>query len=330
MMLSEPVKSYEEADLNRLSIFQEDWWLKIAKGSARLDEVQVLGPNGVVIGRLPYIVHRNALGIPSGRSPILSRVGGPIVSNSLSDERKRFVLKRLIEKLPKFSFTFSIAEHMPNARLINHTFNCAGFECFEQTNFSLPPHDVASNLGKKLREHIRQAQNKLELITIEPDIFAAFYQRNLDDNSKKSFFSLDIASKLIATCMTRDPPQARIIAACKKRAVRQPEIDAAICVVWDKERCYYWLSTRCNDSHPDAIKLLIKEAMMHSARLGLIFDADGVNTQGADRLFRLIFGMPNEEKRYIFMRTSRLTKICETSRSHIDRLKKFAVTVGLK
>ena len=257
-MLSEPIKPFEEADLYRLSIFQEDWWLKIAKGSARLNEVQVLGANGVVIGRLTYIVQRNALGIPAGRSPLLSQIGGPIVCNTLSDERKLFVLARLIEKLPKISFAFSIAEHTPNARLISHAFNCAGFECFEQTNYSQPPDDVISRLGTKLREHIRQAHNKLEVISIDPDVFATFYRNNLADNNKKSFFSLQIASDLIAACMTRKPPQARIIAVRKKSTARPPAIDAAICIVWDKERCYYWLSTRRMDSHPDAIKFLLK------------------------------------------------------------------------
>jgi hypothetical protein len=71
-------------------------------------------------------------------------------------------------------------------------------------------------------------------------------------------------------------------------------LDAAICIVWDKERCYYWLSTHRKDSHPDAIKLLITAAMKYASKMGLIFDADGVTTPGSERLYKTIFKMPNE------------------------------------
>lgn len=60
----------------------------------------------------------------------------------------------------------------------------------------------------------------------------------------------------------------------------RPFVDAAICIVWDNECCYYWLSTRRKESHPDAIKLLIVEAMKHARKLGLNFDADDANTSG--------------------------------------------------
>jgi hypothetical protein len=313
------------------AVFQQDWWLKIARGSAPLKKVQVLDANGRIIGSLTYIVQRNALGIPTGRIPHLSRIGGPIVSESLSEEEKTIVLVQLIKQLPKISFTFSISEQAPDARLMRQTFKCAGFECFEQLNYSQPPKAIINTLGAKVRKHIKQAHSKLDLVNIDPETFISFYRANLEEAGEQSYFPLNIAKELISAGIRRNPPQARIIAASKKRTEHpsgQPVIDAAISIVWDNERCYYWLSTRRQKSHPDAIKLLMVTAMQHAAQLGLIFDADGANTLGNRRLYRTILKMPNEEKRYIFTRTSRLSQLYEAHHSKIDKLKKLAIALA--
>jgi hypothetical protein len=228
---------------------------------------------------------------------------------------------------------FTISEHTPDADLIRQAFKNAGFECFEQLNYSQPADDAINRLGTKLREHIKQARSKLDVISVDPDRFISFYRANLKAvGNKKSYFPLEVAKELITIGINREPPQARIFAASRRpeRSSEQPFIDAAICVTWDSERCYYWLSTRCKESHPDAIKLLIVTAMKHASERGLIFDADGVNTLGAQRLFKTIFRMPNEEKRYIFTRTSRWSQLYEAHRSKIDKIKKFAIALGLR
>jgi hypothetical protein len=128
-----------------LAIFQQDWWMQIAKGPARLKEVQVHGANGSVIGRLTYIVTRNSLGIPSGSGPHLSRVNGPIVSKDLGDEEKVVVLVKLIDKLPNIS----VSEHTPNALLMAQAFKEAGFQYFEQINYTQPPGAQNTNWARK-------------------------------------------------------------------------------------------------------------------------------------------------------------------------------------
>ena len=241
-MFSAPDQPFEDLDRLTLTIFQQYWWLNIARGSARLKEVQVHDPNDVVIGSLQYVVQRNALGIPSGGAPRLSRVSGPIVSKNLSDEEKAIVFDRLIRKLPNISFTFSISEHIPDAHLIREAFKNAGFECFEQTNYSQPPEDAKGRLGKKLRQHIRQAHNKFDIINTNPDDFINFYRANLKATDKKSYFPLEVAREMIEFGVNRDPPQALIFAASKKvpeHSFDTPVLDAGICIVWDKERCYY-------------------------------------------------------------------------------------------
>jgi hypothetical protein len=61
--------------------------------------------------------------------------------------------------------------------------------------------------------------------------------------------------------------------------------------------------------------------MQHARKMGLIFDADGVNTPGTQRLFKTILGITNEERRYVFTKTSRLSKAYEIYRYKIYKLK---------
>src|ERR1700691_5042752 len=79
--------AFKGIDQSSLSVFQQSWWVGIARGSARYIEAQVF-EDGVVVGRLPYIERKNGLGIPWGISPHWSHLGGPIISQSLSDEVK--------------------------------------------------------------------------------------------------------------------------------------------------------------------------------------------------------------------------------------------------
>jgi hypothetical protein len=133
--------------------------------------------------------------------------------------------------------------------------------------------------------------------------------------------------------LNREPPQARIIAAVQRKSTATsalPEVDAAICIVWDSERCYYWPSTHRYKCHPDAVKFLIATAMKHAAKLELVFDVDGCNTPGTKNLFKTILKIPNDEKRFVFVRTSQLSKLYERHRSKIEFIKRVASAFGLK
>ena len=76
-------------------------------------------------------------------------------------------------------------------------------------------------LGKKLREHIKQAQKKLDVINICPDDFIDFYRTNLNASDKRnSYFPLEVAIELIDICINSEPKQALIFAAKARRYQR--------------------------------------------------------------------------------------------------------------
>src|SRR5271154_1299899 len=109
---------FKGIDQSGLSVFQQSWWVGIARGAARYVEGQVF-EDGVVVGSLPYIERKNGLGIPWGISPHWSHLGGPVVSQLLSDEEKANVLRQLIAQLSrKTSFHFVCSPHANDADLI--------------------------------------------------------------------------------------------------------------------------------------------------------------------------------------------------------------------
>src|ERR1700691_1421603 len=127
-------------DQSGLPVFQQSWWVRIAQRSARFGEAQVY-EDGVVVGSLPYIVTKRSFGlvIPWGVSPHWSHLGGPVISQALSEERKADVLLELLAQLPRktpFQFMCSFAKN--DARLIRQAFINAGFEHSRLITYSQP------------------------------------------------------------------------------------------------------------------------------------------------------------------------------------------------
>src|SRR5271165_2252170 len=86
-------------DQSLLPVFQQDWWLGIARGKENYNEARV-PKDGVIVGRLPYVIRRTKIGTRWGATPAWSHLGGPILSQSLSEGEKLDVLGRLIAQLP--------------------------------------------------------------------------------------------------------------------------------------------------------------------------------------------------------------------------------------
>jgi hypothetical protein len=316
-------------DQSMLSIFQQSWWLEIARGTEHYREATVL-KDGVLVGSLPYVLRRTKLGIRWGACPDWSHIGGPVVCQSLSEEEKSDVLDRLIAQLPaNVSFGFACGPHPIDTPLFRHAFTSAGFSHSTVPTYSQTPSqaDVLGRVRRKRRKLIESARRKLDVVEIDEYEFIDFYSANMAEVALAAGLPLDIARALIAKGRVGDRRQVRVVAAKAKQA--DGRIDAAIACVWDKTRYYYWMSARRRHSadrpadkpHPGANKLLIVDAMAHAQSLGLIFDADGCGTPGAEKLYKQVLRIPNQEFRDIFERETRLGGWYRAQR---DRLEKFA------
>jgi hypothetical protein len=320
-------------DQSSLPVFQQNWWVEIARGSARYVEAQVFD-DGVVVGNLPYIERTNTLGITWVVSPHWSYLGGPVVSQALNDEKKENVLRQLIAQLPRkalFIFEFTCRSNENDSSLIRQAFINAGFKHSRKITYLRSPEDadVMSRLNSKHRSHIKSADKKLEVIEIGADEFTSFYEANLRAAGLISYAPLNVARDLIAKGQEGDAPQVRVIAA-RKRKEGSP-YDAAVACTWDRERYYLWLSSRRVPSdyssqdkpHPDAIKLLIIKATEHAQSLGRIFDVAGFATQGQKKLYREILKVPNKEFLDVFDRTAGLARLFVICRPKIKKAAGF-------
>lgn len=297
---------------SELPIFSQDWWINIARGSSDYCESKVVRGD-VVVGRLPYLLSRSTrLHLRRGQDLHWSHLGGPILDQRLNREEKAEVIRSLVEQLPRVS-SFSIVCHpeLSYADLVKQAFRQAGFTHQTQVTYVRYPSDddVLSARKSKHRGHFKRAAKALECVNISAAEFVEFYQANLNARGKRSYSPVSTMKSLIEEAVSRG--QARVIAAKRNSCGKdEPALyDAAIVYLWDKTRCYFWLSTRRFSSrdksnekpHPDAIKLLAVKAMEDAGARNLIFDADGVATPGAEYLYRHIFGL-RMQRRDVFRR----------------------------
>jgi hypothetical protein len=301
-----------------LPVFQQPWWREIAARDEDSREFTVRH-EGVVVGRLPFIVVKDRIGNRLGFPPIWSRLGGPIVSQTLDSEEKAAVLHQLLEQLPRsISFKFVCSSTGSDVDLIREAFVAEGFDHRVETTYVQHPDDpgILNRLSAKHRGHIRRADRDLEVIEIGADPFMEFYQSNLKAAGKDSYAPVKNARDLIVRGQNREAPQVRAFAA--RRKAPDAQLDAAIACAWDDQRYYLWMTTRRRPSpsdllaerpHGDAIKLLILAATEHAHSMNLVFDVDGAITDGAKNLYHDILKFPRVESRDVFIRDTAIYSV---------------------
>jgi hypothetical protein len=294
-----------------LSIFQQPWWLELAKGDSQFRELSVRR-YGTVVGCLSFIVVADKLGNKLGLPPIWSHLGGPVVSQALAPKDRAEVMRQLIMQLPgNTSFKFVCSPADENAELARSEFERAGFVRTTETTYLEYPADlgILERLTGESRRQISSSAKTLEVFDIEADEFIAFYDANLKAAEKRSYATLEGAHNLIVRGKSSEPARTRVIAA-RRREPGAP-LDAAIACAWDSKRYYLWLITyraASNDApkpHPHAVKLLILLGTEDARSRGLIFDADGAATRGSETLYRDRLKFPHSELRDVYTRDTR-------------------------
>ncbi len=310
-----------------LPVYQQYWWLNCVRGTNCHEATVQRG--GLTVGRLSFSVKRVRMGFLWGENHPWSHVGGPILSRNLTRGMQSEVLDELLAQLPgNTSYRFVSSSQLSYSDLVKSAFVKVGFTYTKEVNYVRRPGtlDVMSELKSKHRTHIKAAAREMEIVELSAEEFVNFYQSNLEALGRTSRAPLAIVKHLITVGAERR--QIRVIAARRRRLQKDLTFtshvpyDAAIACARDKGRYYYWMSTRrrhlcCSQQkppHPDAIKLLVMNAMHHAQSLGLIFDADGVTSPGSDHLYKQIFGLKEEEARDVFTRSALLPRLCEKYR----------------
>lgn len=291
-----------------LAVFQQPWWLEIARGSAKYRELEVRR-DGIVVGSLAFIVVTNRFGNKLGFPPIWSHLGGPVVSHDLDTQDRATVIRELISQLPaNISLRFVCTSDSPDADVVRLEFKRVGFSHDTEVTYLQYPGDqgILERLSGESRRQIASAPKRVEIVDVDADEFIEFYDTNLRASGKQSYAPLRSARDLIVKGRAREAPQVRVIAA---RQAKGGPLDAAIAYAWDKKRYYLWMVTHRRTSgagqskpHPHAGKYLILDGTEDARRRGLIFDADGATTEGSQTLYRDRLKFPRAEHRDVFFR----------------------------
>jgi hypothetical protein len=263
-------------------LFHEPWWLAAAT-QGRIREVTVSSGDRVV-GRLPFVVTRK-LGFKALRMPPFTHVLGPVVDAGSGKAqtqllRRLSIVRELLDQLPPFDF-FKQAFEVATADGL--AFQDRGFQISPQYTFRIDCRraleDVWQDMHFKTRQHIRRAEEKLAVSTVDdPEEFVRFYLANLVRQGRRSH--MDFAPFATVFAQSRQRDSGEILRA----AWPDGRPAAMVYIVWGHGTMYYLLSTRASDTGDNgSINLLIWSAVKRAHGRGLVFDLDGVSSSGTAR-----------------------------------------------
>ncbi|HLN24993.1 MAG TPA: GNAT family N-acetyltransferase [Patescibacteria group bacterium] len=269
----------------RETIFQTDWWLNHA-AKDRWQEI-VCERGGRLAGVLRYAVYRKGM-FNICRNPPMTRLMAPVIfaDAKKAESRQRAqlgIIGDLLKQMPACDhIRFTLDPDSPDAL----AFQLHGYRASVQHTFRLDcrkdPKELWGGMRDKTRNIIRRAQERLRVIEIDdPEVFSAFYQRNL--LGRPSYFDLSVIAQLAQACRLRD--SGRLVGAVDEAG----ELQAAVFLVWDTA-CYYLLSTRRPEIVDNgAVSLLVWHGLQLAQERNLIFDFDGV-TGDSQLQFIIAFG----------------------------------------
>jgi hypothetical protein len=264
-------------------VFHERWWLDaVTQGRWHAAEVR---SHGRLAGWMPYALSRHR-GFTVSVMPPLTHLLGPVVDAGIGSPntqwmRRLGICQELAAQLPRVAL-FSQTFHPDGGDLV--PFQSRGFESFVQFTAEVSPDEEAalwSRFRDKTRNVIRRAQEHCRIEAMEdPHEFVRFYQGNLARAGERSYFDTRLLAPLFAAAHSRR--QARILTA------REPggRPLAAVFYVWDRQRVWYFLSTRDPlSANNGAVSLLVWRGMQIAAQQRAVFDFDGVAGEGAARFY---------------------------------------------
>jgi hypothetical protein len=265
------------------TIFHERWWLDaVSDGDMQTAELR---SNGRLIAWMPYRLSRRR-GFAVSVMPDLTHLLGPAIDEGRGSSNNRWLHRleavgELIRQLPPLGL-FSQTCHPDTSDVLG--FQAQGFDSFVQFSAEVEPaaQDATwRRMRDKTRNVIRRAQERGNVDPIDdPGEFERFYSANLARFGERSYFDLRRITPLFNAARRSD--QARILGVRNARR----ELVAAVFYVWDRRRMWYLLSTRdANVPDNGAVSLLIWEGIQEASRRGLVFDFDGIASEGAARFF---------------------------------------------
>lgn len=221
--------------------------------------------------------------------PNLTHFLGPGIDDGKGAEcnkalKRNSITRQLIERLPKTS-GFYQKVHRDVGDVV--AFQQSDFKSSVEFTYEIAPAQQSSlwlDLRDKTRNVIRRASEKLEVTNrVDTKEFIDFYNSNLKEHNAINTYDYASSIKVCEEAIDRRR------GCCLAIRSASGDLSAAIFYIWDDRSAYYFMSTRNHSSHNGAISLLIWNAILDASARGLIFDFDGLGTNGSN-LFYIGFG----------------------------------------
>ena len=273
------------------SLFHEQWWLQATTGGQYLEVKFMQGDH--LAGRLPFIITRK-FGFRMLRMPPFTHVLGPAVDSGSGKYQTRLVnrlsvVRSLIDQLPHFDFfKQAIDPKIDDGLALSDglAFQDRSFQISPQYTFEIDCRSggiesLWNRMHFKVRQHIRRAEANCTVATVDdPQRFSSFYLDNLRKSGRKSNIQFGQFPVLFSECCARKCGM--VLAALQPNGTAV----AMAYFVWGHGTMYNLLSTRALDvTDNGATSLLIWSAIKKAHELGLLFDFDGIATQGIGRFY---------------------------------------------
>lgn len=269
------------------TIFHEDWWLKAATDN-NYDEILV-HVGGKTVGRLPFIVTNIRGRRTMCQMPNLTHFLGPGIDDGNGFECNRalkrdLIIREIVGKLPRTS-GFYQKMHRGIGDVI--AFQQIGFQSAVEFTYELHPRPLEilwRGMRDKTRNVIRRASEQLTVTDdVDPEEFIQFYDQNLLRRNAINSYDVRCSVTLCEEAIYRN--RGRVLAVRNNLGM----LDAAIFYIWDQVSAYYFMSARNREAHNGAIAYLVWRAILDAASRNIIFDFDGLGTEGSN-LFYIGFG----------------------------------------
>ena len=312
---SSPMPALVSSDPLIPTLFHEPWWLDIATGG-RYDVAEVVD-GGKIVGRLPYYTQK-MFGLSIVTLPPLTHFLGPAVTDCHGKPNTQFlrrldITNRLIGQIPDVS-SFYVKCHRDVTDVL--AFQGAGFRAGVQFTHEIHPQPIEivwKSLRDKARNHIGAARKKYSVTAgTDPDLFMQFYAWCVEKSKEESNHKdVHIHTELIRACLERG--RGKIYEARE----RDGRLAAAIFCAWDNVSSYYLMTSRAPAAHGSSTSLLVWEAISDAVERNLIFDFDGIVSEGGARSANHF--APTLAPRYTAIRDSASTQILRAVKAVVKR-----------
>lgn len=237
-----------------------------------------------------WIAPTKKAGIRGGEMP-WEYMQGICDGQKTAEEKKTHVLKELARLPQNASFTFHTHPDLRDADIIKEAFAEAGFRVLPRHTLVYKGNlgeDPIAKLPSNARSNVKTGRRDLEITSMDSDDFFDFYRKNLEERT--SHFFLDVDQELMKAGINATPPHAEIIAA-RRKTIEGGEpypVDAAIlCGLGSDRTMLLRISFRkaaegdnVPAPHPQAVKMLVVEAMKRANERGVALDVSGYTPGG--------------------------------------------------